>query len=520
MIYAFDDFTLDTALAELRRGDEVVHLERQCFDLLCLLLGNKDRVLTKDEIFEQIWPDVFVTESTLSTRIKQVRRALGDDGQTQKYIKTLQRRGFRFVGEVSAGEPTPHPIVTAKTTASMTQDHFRAEAPTIAVIPFNLIGTDDTHQAIADALPTELISTLSRLRWIKVIARGSTFRFTATGFDCDDIRARLGASYVLSGSVELTGRRLSIMADLTDTRNHNVVWSDLYAGAIDDVFELRQRIARDVTTAVELRLPLNEADWLAKVPSENLDAWGHYHIGLRHLYRFNQADNTLAHRHLERAVALDPNFARAYASLSHTEFENHNLGFGPEKEQHHARAIAHAERAVDLDPFDPFCNLSLGRAKWIDHEVEQALGWVNRAIDLNPNYAFAHYNCGKLSAIKCDGTSAEHHATSALTLSPLDPHLQSMLSARALAAFLQDDGVRAVEFADQSLRAPNAHLFVCVVAAIIHTHYGQKVRAAEAVRQVGRLSSEFDRVDFLALFKLRDPAANRAFVGALDKLDL
>ncbi|MCR9193410.1 MAG: winged helix-turn-helix domain-containing protein [Hyphomonas sp.] len=505
---------------ELRNHGQAVPLEPKNFDLLLLLVRNADRVVTRDEIFQQVWPGVFVTDASLSGAIKQIRRALGDDGSTQKFIKTVHGRGFRFVAEVAARG--------GKSTAAVAQTLPGEDAgrrpihgpPAIAVLPFRLIGTEDSHNAIAEAVPTELIATLSRLRSIRVIARGSAFRFGPTDIDFNDIHARLGAAYVLSGSVELSGGHLSVIAELTDARNHRVVWCETFSGPLEEVFAIRQTIASAVANAVEHRVAMNEADGLLKVPSENLNAWGLYHLGVHHLYRFNGADNEKAEHFLRRAAEYDPGFARALAGLSYTELENCNLGFGSEKAKHRSQALTLAEKAVDLDPYDPFCNLVLGRAKWIHQEMDEAISWVDRSIELNPNYAFAHYNSGKLNAIICEGGVADRHVQSAMGLSPIDPHLQSMLSARALAAFVRKDADRAIEFADRSIRAPNAHLYVCIIAAAILTSYGQNEKAHFAKRKLDPLKAGFSEDHFWSLFGLRDPDRQAAMSASMGQLGL
>lgn len=518
MIYAFDQFTLDTNRVELRARDTTIALEPKCFDLLVFLLKNRDRVVTKDEIFEQVWPGVYVSKSSISGAIKQIRQALSDDGQSQKLIRTVRGKGFRFVADTVETDVAPAAAAITADQAKVDRVRDQQGPPVIAVLPFRLIQTDETHSAIAEGIPTELISALSRFRAMHVIARASSFRFDPMSIDYSEVRSRLGADYALSGAVELAGATLIISTELTHLGSQRVLWSETTTSALDDVFSVRQTIVHEVCNAVELRVPMNEADLSAKVPSENLDAWGHYHLGVRHLFRFNQADNHLAQQHMKRAVELDPDFARAFAGLSYAEFENYNLNFGSEKAEHRSLALSLAEKATDLDPLDPFCNLVLGRAKWIHQEIDEALGWIERSLKLNPNYAFGHYNCSKFNAILCSGAVADEHAVAALSLSPLDPHLQSMLSARALAAFVRNDLEQAVGYANMSLRAPNPHLYVRAIAAAILEAHGNHGEAEAVARSISGSGNAFDGPHFWSLFKLRDDQRNDTMAEALHKL--
>ncbi|MDX8346955.1 winged helix-turn-helix domain-containing protein [Cognatiyoonia sp. IB215446] len=514
MIYAFDGFELDTRRMELRQNGEATHLEPKHFELLSLLVAHADRVLTKDEIFDEIWPGVFVTEASLSGAIKHIRKALGDDGATQTFIRTVRGKGFRFVRDLERGQ------TALSDSQTIENEHSNAMAgqPVIAVLPFSLIGSDREETAIADGLPIEIIAGLSRLHSISVIARGSSFRLDLQAHALSDIHARLGVTYVVSGSIEVSGQRVRIVVDLADTRDEQVLWSETYDVSLDDIFIVRQDVVRAVATAVDLRIPQHEAVRLTNVPTEKLDAWGLYHLGLRHLYRFSGPENTKAAAYFKLALERDPDFGRATAGLSYTEFENFNLGFGPEKSAHLANALAHAERSVDLDPHDPFCNLVLGRAHWIHQDIDGAQAWTDRAINLNPNYAFGHYNSGKFSAIACHGTAADQHLQSALTFSPIDPHLQSMLSARAFAAFVDDQPEQAIRFAEQSLRAPNAHLYVCVIAAAIFAHFGRDDRSDDVLARIAKLGGGFGRDHFEMLFRPTDPAKAAQLQTAFDRL--
>lgn len=514
MIYRFAEFELDGPRRELRHTGDVIHLEPKHFELLWQLVENADRVVTKDQMFDEVWPGVFVTEASLSGAVKNIRKALGDDGSTQAFIRTVRGKGFRFVSPLSDGQAaraTVHEEFEQK-------PKVEAGPPVIAVLPFHLIGATQNETAIADALPIEIIAGLSRLHSIKVIARGSSFRLDLETHALNDIHARLGVTYVVNGSVEISGRHLRIVIDLTDTRDAQILWSETFRVTLDEVFSVREAVLSAVVTAVDQRIPQHEAAQLAHVPTEHLDAWGLYHLGIRHLYRFSGPENAQAAQYFKLALQRDGNFSRAIAGLSYTEFENFNLGFGSEKAAHLSNALAHAERAVDLDPHDPFCNLVLGRAHWIHADIEAAQAWTDRAVALNPNYAFGHYNRGKFAAIDCQGGDAEIHVRSALSLSPIDPHLQSMLSARAFAAFVDGNADRAIRFAEQSLRAPNAHLYICVIAAAIFAHFGRDDRIDDPLARISKLGGGFGRAHFEMLFRPTEPAKAAQLTAAFDRL--
>lgn len=513
----FGDHQLDTRAFEVTGPDGTVPLEPKSYALLKLLIEQRARTVPKDEIFETVWPGIHVTDSSLSTAVKQLRAALGDDGERQAVIKTVRGVGFRFVAE--AVEEDAAAVARAAQAQSMAQAADRSgEKPTLAIRPFGLIGSDMARDAIAEAIPAELIATLSRLRWINVIARASSFKFGADTTDTAQMGQDLGARYVVSGLVEWMGPRLALYVELSDARSGQIIWSDRLSGPLSDIYDLRARAARDLTTALELRLPTHEAERLRHVPSENLDAWGHYHLGMRHMYRYNQTDNQIAAYHFQNAIDLDPAFARAHSGLSYTAFQNAFQHFERDTAYYKNEASRHADEAMRLDDHDPFCNLILGRAKWLSGAAEEGLVWVDRALAMNPNYAFGHYNHATLNTVLCNGALADQHVHRALTLSPMDPNLQSMFGTRALAAFVSDDGASALRHADQSLLAPNPHLYVYMIAAAVFNRYGQPQKARQCVDRMRARNAPFGKAEFLAHFNLRDPERLTLLLRSLDDL--
>ena len=327
MPYRFSDFEFDVEKVELRRGGVLVPLEPQVFAVLHRLLENRDRVVSRDELIETVWAGRFVSESVISSRIKSLRVALGDDGKSQRFVRTIHGRGFRFVEDVVTEEGTGNRAsgresavrrmdVTGPPTSGGTPDGNRETAPaggaghrpSIAVLPFEMLTADDRYAPIADAFPHDLIAALSRLRWLFVIARGSSFKFSPPYPDLRQVGRLLSVRYCLSGVVEIFGTTLTVNVELADTRDASVVWSERYTATVDEIHGVRSEIVSSIITALEIQIPLREAQRARLGAPEQLDAWSAYHVGLQHLLRFTRQDNAIARAMFERAIHLEPSF--------------------------------------------------------------------------------------------------------------------------------------------------------------------------------------------------------------------
>jgi TolB-like protein len=458
MVHVFGDHRLDVSARELWHGATLVRLEPQVFDLLCLLVENRERVVTREEIIARIWGGRFVSDAAVSSRIKSARQAIGDDGERQCFIRTHHGVGFRFVGDATIPRPGERAAAEALAGKAVSR-------PSIAVLPFQMMGADG--QYIADALPHDLIVELSRLRWLTVIARGSSFHFRGLDATADRVKAALGVRYLLAGSVDIQGRSLAVMIELSDTDDGAIVWSEIYRGRIDAVHDIRAGIAAAVVAALELQIPIAEAR-RALVAPENLDAWAAYHLGLAQMYRFERDGAERAAALFQQAIDREPSFARAHAGLSFAHFESAFLRFASDREKAAALARHAAETSLALDPLDPFCNLVMGRAAWLTGDLDAALPWLDRAIELNPNYAQGKYSSAWTRTLLGEGATGRALVDAATALSPLDPLLYGMLGVRAFSHIVLDEPAEAACWGERAARAPRAHPLIALIAAVGH----------------------------------------------------
>lgn len=520
MIYRFDDFEIDTECFELRRGGIAEKIEPQVFALIVLLVSNRGRLVTKDELNLEIWGGRVVSDAVVNSRIRTARKVLGDDGKAQRLIKTVHGRGFRFVGEARAERELSHGFYDLRSS-----DHGSGPAqpeqrgrPSIAVLPFRTLGLDQRHEPLADAIAHEVIVELARLHWLFVIARGSSFRFRGPDVDMPAAGALLGARYLLTGAIAIEGRRAAVTVELVEAEAGRVLWADRFDGALEDLLALRLTIAAKVASTIEVRISAHEVERTASIPTENLDSWTAYHRGLRHMFRFNPHDNTIAARLFDRALVADPGFARAHAGLSFTHFQNAFVGFARDADRHRTLAREHAEKGMELDPLDPFANLTMGRAEMLDGDIEGASVWFDRATGLCPNYAFSVYNRALTDAIVGAGANSEAGAMKAMALSPVDPLHYAMLTTRALSHIVRGEYADAVTWAERGGKAPNAHAHIFLIAALAHELSGKHDAALRWVREIARRDSGYDVATFHRSFPFRDARTAAVITDALKRL--
>jgi TolB-like protein len=522
MIYTFGRFELDLATVELRAGGRAVSVEPQVFALLALLVENSDRVVSKDEIIEKVWDSRVVSDAAVASRVKSARQALGDDGKSQQFIKTSHGHGYRFVAQTRASRSAA--AVSAVETADdngehslgvMVQNLEQISRPSLAVLSFRLLAGDERYAALASALPDELIADLARLRWLFVTARGSSFRLRASETGFSDIGQLLRVRYCLCGTIEVSDQKLLVIVELVDTRNGGVVWADRFSGRVDDVHAVREQIRSQVLGALEIRIPMHEASLARLAPVENLDAWSAYHLALQHLYRFNHVDSAAAASLFERAVRLDPTFARAHAGLSFVHFQTAFMHYTNDLAGAISRARRFAERGLELDPLDPFVNFTMGRTYWLEGDLDSSLGWLERATDISPHYAQGIYARAWTESLAGRAVDGRKHVDLAMRLSPLDPLHYAMLATRAFTHMLLGEDAEAAHWAERGARSPGAHVLIAMIASAAHVLNGDKTRAEFWAADVRERNAALTREDFCRAFPMKSDATRERILRAL-----
>jgi len=482
MQYRFAEFELDISRRELRRLGESVHIEPQVFDLIVHLVRNHDRIVSKDELIDTVWHGRIISEAALSSRINGARRALGDNGTDQLFIRTLHKRGFRFVGEVrivtapeidaeatrlvpdQSDPPVHHSPALVSVAAEVSRlddiisESVKAEAsarPSIAVLPFGNMSDDPENDYFSYGLTEDIIRLLARNRWLSVISRHSTIAFQGRVVDAREVGELLGVRYVMVGSVRKSRDTVRITAELVRAADGKQLWADKYDLQLEDIFDIQEEMARQIAATIEPELSKVEQQLAARKAPENLDAWDCYQRGLWNLWRFTTPGFDLAEEYFKRAIDADPNFARGHGALGYVNLQRAFIDEPKDRAARLETALRQSRHSVELDELDCFCHCALGRALCLSNQNDEALAALDVSLELNPSFAQAYFAQGFNMLWYGREVEAETLLDRATMLSPRDSHISAFHHVRSWAHFSLAEYDIAVEFARRATRQPN-----------------------------------------------------------------
>lgn len=445
MRFRFENNVLDGDLRELTCDGAAVPLQPQVFDLLLYLVTQRARVVSKDDLISQIWSDRIVSDSALNSRINAVRKAIGDDGATQRLIKTIPRKGFRFVGEVREEAASPARAATRPTPPRV------ADRPAIAVLAFENMSGDPAQDYFGDGISEDILTALSKQRWFMVIARNSSFTYKGRPVHIRQIAEELGVRYVVEGSVRKADDRVRITAQLNDAVSGSQLWAERYDRELVDVFAVQDEITNAIAAAIEPQIHAAENFRAHRKPPASLDAWDLLMRALSHYWRVTRQDHDAARGLLERAIAIDPNYGQALSVLAVNDMFGVHLGWA-ELAAVAPVAEAAALAAVRCDHEDAWAHAALGSVCFSTRRLTDALSEFEQALALNPNFSLAQgYYALALSYAGRSQDSFEA-AQRAIRLSPRDPSLAIYHGIAAYARFTERHYDEAIALAREAIR--------------------------------------------------------------------
>ena len=395
-MYRFGEFELDTDCFELREAGRVVKLEPRAFELLRLLIENSDRVIDRDEIIEKLWNGRIVSDAAISTCIKGARRAIGDDGKAQALIRTVHGRGFRFVGkfthnlgqqilETLGAQDAVTQIALQETKSPEPGNESEAGTPTIAVMPFEVFGSNPDTAFLADGMVEDIVTILSKVPDLLVTARNSTLIYKDQAIDRQAAGRELGVRFLLRGSVRQIGNRVRVNVQLVEAETGVHLWAETFDSLGEDVFDLIDGVTKKVLEALEVRLTHGEQSRIFLRGSWSVRAYENFQLGRSLYLRFTRRSTAAAREKLLAAMADCPDWLAPRAYLGWTYADDARWDWGTPRETALAEAVRHFNDVQLYDPKMPFSIIGHGYVDMIKGNHREALKLVNQAIELVPS---------------------------------------------------------------------------------------------------------------------------------------
>lgn len=411
-----DDWQIDPGSCRIQRGEDNVKVEPKVMSVLVCLAKQAGQVISREQLEQQAWPGLVVGYDSLASAIIKLRKAFGDNSKNPRVIETVSKKGYRLIANVSLdnkpplysaalnnhNETRPQKVsnlmaqvvisflvilavwsVIKYTTPSTSSNN----KPVIAVLPFKNLSDDPRQDYFSDGITADLITDLSKLSGLSVIARNTVFHYRGADVDIKKIGKELNVNYVIEGSIRKVGDRLRISARLIDASNSHNLWADRIDGALENIFALQDEVTTKIITSLQVQLTEKERTQLAHKYTDSIEAYDLFLRGWQNLWIASKDTNPVARDYFTKAIELDKSFARAYANLALTYIYDYMNGWSEQASQSLERANYFSNRAIELDQNLPQVHWVRGFAETFNKNYKSALVEAEKAIELDPNFA-------------------------------------------------------------------------------------------------------------------------------------
>jgi adenylate cyclase len=413
---SFGPFRLDLRRPELRRDGEPVRIHRRALGILCALAEAEGEIVSKDELMARLWPGRIVEEGNLHVHVSALRKSLDEHGKGHSFVVTVPGRGYRLAD------------LTGLRSAQLAEGSLPPQLPlpdkpSIAVMPFQNMSGDPEQEYFADGMVEEIITALSRIRWLFVIARNSSFTYKGQAVDVKRVGQELGVRYVLEGSVRKGGNRVRIAAQLIEAESGAHLWADHFDGSLEDVLDLQDQVAISVAGVIEPALQAAEIRRAVDRPRHDPTAYDLYLRALRVIGSWEKQNYREALDRLSHAIEQDAAYGPALALSGWCHMVLYNSGWTDDPEATRQKAISLARRAVRNTGDDAE---TLGRAAYIlaycGEDIDAATALIDRSLRINPSFAYGWHWSGWLRLWAGLPDVAIDHIERSLRLDPRDPN--------------------------------------------------------------------------------------------------
>lgn len=429
--YSFGRFVVLDQERQLLIAGEPAVIGARAFDVLLALIKHHERIVSKSELLDLVWPGLVVEENNLQVQISTLRKLLGPQA-----IMTIPGRGYKFAFAVRS-DGAQVPMATPATgPAAKTEADQRVVSAAVAVLPFDNFGSGVDEEYLADGICEDLLTSLAMWREFPVISRNSSFTYRDRSIDLKNVADELGAGYLVVGGLRRAGQRLRITAQLLNPQNGHQIWAGGWNTDMHDVFETQTEIAHAIAVALRPELLKAESDRAIRQLPSNLSARDLALRGLWHIYRGGAENGQQAIALLTQAIELDPGSGFAHAHLAHAYYASITHQWSSQPLLAVQRLTEHAGRAVVCDPQDANGHLYWALSCSVRGLFKERMAAMLRAVELNPSLPLAHSLLGQFLGSEGQTEEGLAHIDRALQLSPRDPALWSFYGGKAAVLFV------------------------------------------------------------------------------------
>lgn len=534
--YQLGNWRFEAELLQLEKEGAVVKLQPLVARLLLELVKNAGRPVSREELMQTLWPNKVVVDEAISNAIKKLRQSLGDDSHHPQYIETIPKVGYRLISDVRVIEPHSNVQTKLESNQPFSRLHNRLSAsivilalfivtilaifysssdqnPTeiaqpqsetyaIAVLPFENIPKDTSEEYFTDGITADIITELSKLRSLRVIGRTTVFAYKGQPHDIKEIGRELGVRYIVEGSVQKSNKRLRINVQIADTTTGFQLWGDRYDVSVDDLFSVQDELANRIVDTLAVQLTPEERKNLGQAASRSFDAYESFLKGLEHWRARTDEGSSSAVEAYERAIEIDPYFARAYGALAVIQAFRYWRGLTDTPNETRDRALTLAKKAVDLDDQSFQSYWSLGFVHLYRREYDHAVKAVSKSLKLAPNYADGHALSAFIDVHIGEHERAIESTNKAISLNPFHAFQYPLNLGRANYGLGRYE--KAAEALEESLEFNQVALLPRLFLAATYIRLGRVDDAEWEIEQLQMNAPEFTRAQVVKTIPFKE----------------
>ncbi|HEX8197738.1 MAG TPA: winged helix-turn-helix domain-containing protein [Pyrinomonadaceae bacterium] len=481
-VYEFDDVVIDSSNFRVFKAGQTKKITPRAFEILLFLIGRNGQLVSKQELFEAIWKESFVTDNALTRMVKEIRQVIGDDADSPRFIETVPKRGYRFIAETKS----------VKTAKSAADTENQKDVSSIAVLPFINLSGDSDNDYLSEGITESIINNLSRLEHLRVVPRSTISYFQGRDINPLDAGRQLNVRTVLSGRVLKRNEILIVNVEFVDVSNKSQLWGEQFRYKTSDIFDLQEEISRTISAQLELKFDRKTQNQSIERPTDDPDAYRLYLKG-RYFWNRRPLGLTKGIECFEQALEKDSNFALAYAGLAdcYSTLGSWENGALPPAIAM-PKACQAAQKALTIDNNLAEAQTTLAYTKLhYDWDFESARAGFEYALKLNRNYVHAYHWLSHYYIATGQIEKSLEASLCALELEPLDSIINGHVAWHYWMARQPDEALRQVE----KTRELNPHdIWSSFFGGLAFEEKGLFKEAGEEFKRALDVSPEFSLV--------------------------